>query len=245
MKMMNRNYRVLASLLAATFMAASAHAQNPISPSAMTLAAPQNVLQLSATGQVEAMQDLLTLSLTTAREGADAAGVQAELRKSLDAALSQVKTTAQPGLMDVRTGDFSVHPRYSRDGKINGWQGRAELILEGKDLPRITQAAARVSGMTIGNVTFGLSREQRAKVESEAQTIAIERFKARAGEIAKAFGFAGYTLREVSVSGDAEAPMPRAYGMAKAQAMVADAPVPVEPGKSTVQVTVSGTVQAR
>ena len=36
------------------------------------------------------------------------------------------------------------------------------------------------------------------------------------------------------------------YGMAKtASAMSADAPVPVEPGKTVVQVTVSGTVQAR
>ncbi len=211
----------------------------------MTFAVPQNVLQLSATGQVEVMQDLLTLSLTTAREGADAANVQAELRKTLDAALAQVKTTAQPGQMDVRTGDFSIHPRYNRDGKISGWQGRAELVLEGRDFPRITQAAARAAGMTIGNVAFGLSREQRARVEGEAQSIAIERFKAKAGEIAKAFGFAGYSLREVAISGDSEAPMPRMYGMAKAQAMAADAPVPVEPGKTLVQVTVSGTVQAR
>ena len=44
--------------------AALAHAQTtPIS--AMTIAPPQNVLQLSATGQVEVQQDLLTLSLTT------------------------------------------------------------------------------------------------------------------------------------------------------------------------------------
>ena len=225
--------------------AALARAQTtPIS--AMTIAPPQNVLQLSATGQVEVQQDLLTLSLTTSREGADAAGVQAELRKALDAALAQVKTTAQPGQMDVRTGDFSIHPRYNRDGKISGWQGRAELVLEGRDFARITQAAARASSLTIGNIAFGLSREQRARVEGEAQALAIERFKARAAEIAKAFGFAGYTLREVSVSSDDSGFQPRMYGMAReARAMAADAPVPVEPGKSIVQATVSGSVQAR
>ena len=200
--------------------AALAHAQTtPIS--AMTIAPPQNVLQLSATGQVEVQQDLLTLSLTTSREGADAAGVQAELRKALDAALAQVKTTAQPGQMDVRTGDFSIHPRYNRDGKISGWQGRAELVLEGRDFARITQAAARASSLTIGNIAFGLSREQRARVEGEAQALAIE-------------------------SSDDSGLQPRMYGMAKeARAMAADAPVPVEPGKSIVQATVSGSVQAR
>ena len=82
---------------------------------------PQNVLQLSATGLVEVQQDLLTLSLSTTREGADAANVQADLRKAVDAALTEVKKTAQAGQMDVRSGDFNVHPRYGRDGKINGW----------------------------------------------------------------------------------------------------------------------------
>lgn len=225
--------------------AALAHAQPAAPLATMTIAPPQNVLQLSATGQVEVQQDLLTLSLSTTREGAEAAAVQAELRKALDAALAQVKSTAQPGQLDVRTGDFSVHPRHNRDGKISGWQGRAELVLEGRDFDRITQAAARATSMTIGNVAFGLSREQRAKVEGEAQALAIDRFKAKAAQIAKAFGFAGYTLREVSVQSDDSGFQPRMYGMAKAQAMSAEAaPVPVEPGKTTVQATVSGTVQA-
>lgn len=213
---------------------------------AMTIAPPQNVLQLSATGQVEVQQDWLTLSLTTSREGADAPAVQAELRKALDAALTQVKTTAQPGQMEVRTGAFGIGPRYNRDGKMSGWQGSAELILEGRDFPRITQAAARATTLTIGQVGFGLSREQRATVEAEAQAQAIERFKARAAQIAKAFGFAGYTLREVSVSGGDGGLQPRMYGMAKEmRAAAADAPLPVEAGKSTVQITVSGSVQAR
>jgi len=133
----------------------------------------------------------------------------------------------------VRTGDFSIHPRYNRDGKISGWQGRAELVLEGRDFARIMQAAARAGSLTIGNIAFGLSREQRARVEGEAQALAIERFKAKAAEIAKAFGFAGYTLREVSVSSDDSGFQPRMYGMAKeARAMAADAPVPVEPDDS-------------
>ena len=208
---------------------------------------PQNVIHLSASGQVEAQQDLLTLSLTTAREGADAAAVQTELRKAIDLALTEVRRSVEPGRMDARSGDFSVHPRYTRDGKINGWQGRAELVLEGRDFDRITQTAARVTSMTVGHIGFGLSREQRARVEAEAQLQAIERFKAKAGEIVKAFGFGGYTLREVTVSGDGPGPQPRMLGMAKEMmaSAAADAPIAVEPGKSLVQVMVSGSVQAQ
>ncbi|MFT3779770.1 MAG: SIMPL domain-containing protein [Ottowia sp.] len=209
------------------------------------IAPPRNVLQLSASGQVEVRQDLLTLTLAATREGADAAGVQAELREAVDAALAEARKTAQPQQMDVRSGGFGVHPRYGRDGKIGGWQGRVEVVLEGRDFPRITQAAARASSMTIGSLAFGLSREQRARVEGEAQAQAIERFKAKAAEIAKAFGFGGYTLREVSISSSG-VPEVRMYARAQAASTLsADAPVQLEPGQSVVEVTVSGSVQAQ
>ena len=206
---------------------------------------PQNVLQLSASGSVEVQQDLLSLSLTTTREGADANVVQNQLKAALDAALTEARKAAQPGQLDVRTGNFSLYPRSTRDGKIGGWNGTAELILEGRDFARITQTAGRIQTMTMGGVSFGLSREQRAKVEGDAQTIAIERFKVKAGELAKGFGFSGYTLREVSVnSNDQGSPRPMRMQM-EAKAMSSDMAVPVEAGKSTVMVTVSGTVQLK
>jgi len=147
---------------------------------AQPYAPPQNVLQLSASGSVEVQQDLLSLHLTTTREGTDANTVQAQLKAALDAALAEARKAAQPGQLDVRTGNFSLHPRYTQGGRISGWNGTAELVLEGRDFGRITQAAARIQTMTLGGVSFGLSREQRAKVETEAQTLAIERFKAKA-----------------------------------------------------------------
>lgn len=230
--------------LLALGLAATAAAQT--APAA-TAAPPQNVLHLSASGQVEVPQDLLTLTLSTTREGADAASVQAELRQAVDSALAEAKQSVEPGQLDARSGSFGVYPRHARDGRISGWQGRAEIVLEGRDFSRITQTAARMSSMTIGGLFFSLSREQRARVEAEAQLQAIERFKQKAAEIAQAFGFGAYTLREVSISSsDGGAPQPRMYGMAQEmRAAAADAPVAVEPGKSLVQVTVSGSVQAR
>ena len=58
---------------------------------------PQNVLQLSATGTVEVQQDLLTLNLTTTREGPDAATVQSQLKAALDAALTEARKAVVPG----------------------------------------------------------------------------------------------------------------------------------------------------
>lgn len=207
---------------------------------------PQNVLQLSTTGTVEVQQDLLTLNLTATRDGADAGTVQTQLKAALETALAEAKKSAVPGQMDVRTGNFALYPRYGRDSKISGWAGSAELVLEGRDFPRITGTAGRIQTMAMGGVGFGLSREQRAKVEGEAQAIAIERFKAKATELARGFGFTGYSLREVSVnSNDQGYPRPpRMLGM-EMKAAQADSPVPVEAGKSSVVVTVSGSVQLR
>jgi predicted secreted protein len=206
---------------------------------------PQNVLNLSANGTVDAPQDLITISLVASRDGPDATGVQTQLKTLLEAALAEAKRAAQPGQMDVRTGVFSVGPRYTNQGRIDGWRGTVELVLEGRDFARITQVAGRVPGMTVGNVGFSLSREQRAKVEGEAQQIAIERFKAKANELARGFGFSGYALREVSVTSNDFMPMPRQMAMARASAGAESAPVPVEAGKTAVTVTVSGSVQLR
>lgn len=207
---------------------------------------PQNVLQLSASGTVETQQDVLSLSLSTTREGFDPAAVQSQLKSALEAALAEARKAALPGQLDVRTGNFGLYPRYSQGGKIASWQGTAELILEGRDFPRITQTAGRIQTMTVGGVNFSLSREQRAKVEGDAQAIAIERFKVKAAELARGFGFSGYSLREVAVNSNDQGFVPRPRMLAlEGKAAQADMAVPVEAGKSAVVVTVSGSVQLR
>jgi predicted secreted protein len=208
---------------------------------------PQNVVSLQSSGSVEAQQDLLMITMSTTKDGADAALVQTQLKTALDAALAEAKKVAQPGQLDVRTGAFSLYPRYGRDGKINGWQGSTELVLEGRDFARISATAGKISSLTLGQVSFALSREARAKVEGEAQAQAIERFKTKATEISKNFGFGGYTLREVSVNANDQGfAQPRGRMMAmEAKSMSSDAPVPVEAGRSTVVVTVNGSVQMK
>lgn len=215
-------------------------------PLPVPLPVPHNLVQLTASAAIDVQQDLLTLSMNTTREGPDAAAVQAQLKQALEAALVEAKKAAQPGQMDVRTGNFSLYPRYGRDGKFVSWQGSTELVLEGRDFARISTTAGKIQTLTMGGVVFGLSREQRVKVEGEVQAMAIERFKSKAAEIAKAFGFAAYTLREVSVNANDQGFIPRPRMMAMdAKVAGAEAAVPVEAGKSSVVVTVSGSVQLK
>jgi predicted secreted protein len=212
---------------------------------AQVLPPPQNVLALSSQASAEVTQDLLSIVLSVTREGPDAATVQSQLRQVLDAALGEARRAARPGQLDVRTGQFGVYPRYSAKGTLGGWQGTAELVLEGRDMAAISQLAGRLPGMTVARVGYGLSKEAREKAEGEIAAQAIQRFKARAEDYARQFGFGGYGIREVNV-GQADA-MPVQQPMFRramaAQAAPADESVPVEAGRTTVTVVVNGSVQ--
>lgn len=207
---------------------------------------PAQRVNLSAQASVQVVQDLLTLSLSTTREGADAQGVQSQLKTALDAALVLAKKDALPLLMEVRTGRFGLSPRYSREGKINGWQGNVELVLEGQDIARISETAGKLTTLTVASASFGLTQAQRQAAQVQAQSQAIALFRQRATEIAKAFDFDAYTLGEVSVNFDEGMPPNYRVPMMAARAMaVESAPVPVEAGLASVAVTVSGSVQLK
>ena len=226
------------------------------SVSAQTLlqSPPQNLLNLSAEASREVPQDWLSITLGVSREGSEAALVQSQLRQALDAALVEARKALQPsqsGQLELRSGAFSVFPRYAPrasggGSSISGWQGRAELVIEGRDTAALSQLAGRLSGLTVSRLGFSLSREAREKVESEVAAQAIDRFKVRAASYAQQFGFGSYSLREVTVGGgESGQPQPQLYRAAAAAMSVrgAEESQPVEPGKSLVSVTVSGSIQ--
>ncbi len=207
---------------------------------------PANIVSLSASGHMEVPQDWLTVVLGSTREGADPVTVQNQLKQAVDAALTAAQGQARPQQLEVRTGNLRLFPRYGSNGRISGWQGQAEVVIEGRDIARIGEVAGRIQSMTVSSMGFSLSREARLALESQVQAQAIERFRARAGEVAKGFGFSGYTLREVSVSSAdmPERPVPRMVAM-EAKAAASDMAIPTAAGTATVSVTVSGAIQLR
>lgn len=228
--------------------AAAALALGPLGPAAaqgQAPAQPANVVALSASATVEMTMDWLTVVYGTTREGADAAAVQAQLRQALEAALVEARKAAKPGGdVQVRTGAFALNPRYAPKGGINGWIGQAELVVEGRDTGAIAQTMGRIQTLSVSRVGWSLSREAREKVEGEVTAQAIARFRSRAEAVARQFGFSGYAVREVNVSGN-EPPV-GVQPMLRGRAMAAessDASLPVEAGKAQVTAMVSGTVQ--
>jgi predicted secreted protein len=233
-----------AGVLWAAAFAAAAQVAAPV-PS------PEGVLALTATAQKEVVRDLVAITFSTTKEGTDARAVQAELQRALDAALAVAKPAARPGQVEVQTGNFSLVPRYARPGPqggapaITGWTGTAEMVVEGRDLAGIGALVPRIGTMTVARVGQRLSREASQQVEGELVAEAVARFRARALEYAKLFGYASVAMREVSVqtSDPGPGPMPM-MRMQAAAPMAADA-LAVEPGKTQVSATVNGTVQMK
>ena len=208
---------------------------------------PQGVLSLTASATVEVTKDVLAITFSTSKEGPDANAVQAQLKQALDAALVEAKKAAKPGgQVEVQTGAFSLFPRYTNKGGISGWQGTAEVIVEGRDMAAIGQLSGRITTMTVARVAYRLSREANQKVEGEVVADAIARYRAKAGDYAKQFGYAGYTIREVNVTTSEPPGGPQPMFRAQASAMSAQGDaLSVEPGKAQVTATVGGTVQMK
>jgi predicted secreted protein len=211
---------------------------------AADLPPPSGVVSLASSASADVAKDMMSVTLTTTREGQDANSVQSALKQALDAALAEARRVAKPGQLEVQTGNFSLYPRYSTKGVLSGWQGTTELIVEGRDMQAIGQLTGRISTLTISRVAYSLSRELREKSEADISAQAIARYRAKAADYAKQFGYAGYTIREVNVNA-ADVPPNRPIPMMRAQvaAAPADEALSVEAGKATVTVNVNGTVQ--
>jgi predicted secreted protein len=232
--------RIPSSLCALAFLAAlvgAAYAQQ--------LPPPAGVLSLTATATIEVPKDLMSVVFSVTRDGTDSAAVQTQIKQALDAALAEARKAAKPGQVDVQTGTFSLSPRYSQKGVINGWQGTAELRVEGRDMPAIATLAGKINTMTVNRVEYGIARETREKVEQEAAAQAIAAFRAKAASASKLFGYADYSVREVNVSTNEQVPMPYRGEAVMAMKSADAAPLPVEAGKGTVTAVVNGAVQMK
>lgn len=206
---------------------------------------PSGVLSLSAQASADVPQDVVNITLFYEQEASDPSSLTSTLNQRADSALQKAKGVAG---VTARTGAFSIYPSTDRDGRISAWRGRTEVQLESHDFAAASKLAGQMSSiMQVGNVSFSLSPEAQRAAEQKLTGQAIASFRQQATSSAQAFGYSGYTIREVNVGHNGI--MPRPVMMMSARAMGADAkaaaPMPLEGGTSTVTVNVSGSVQMK
>ena len=207
---------------------------------------PEGVVSLNSSATIQVPNDWINVQFSTTREGVDAAAVQTALKEALASALAQSRQVAKPdGHVEVQGGGFSLQPRFNNKGIVNGWTGTTSMTVEGRDMATIAELAGRIQSMTVGSLDYSVSREAREKVEGELAAQAIARFRAKAGDYAKAFGYSKFVLREASVNFDSGQPPPRPFRAKIAMASSAGEALPVEAGSGTVTANVSGSVQLK
>lgn len=226
--------------------AAMSAAQAQVQPQPLP---PSGVISLTTTATQEVTRDVLGVTFSTTREGADAQTVQAALRQALESALNEARKIARPGAVEVQTGNFALYPRYTTPAKggaatISGWQGSAELRVQGKDVAAIAQLSGRIATMSIARVGYSLSREAREQVESDVAARAIAAWRSKANVMSQQFGYVGYSVREVGVgtNDSPQPPMPMLMKAARAPSG-ADESLPTEAGREEVTATVTGSAQ--
>ncbi len=202
-----------------------------------------NVVSLEASATAEVPTDTLTITLFIEEQGADPSDLAGRVNTRLEQALAKAKSETA---VETRSGNYQTNPLYDRANQITGWRIRAELTLESRDFKAAGALASRLQpAMKLSAMVFSLSRAAREKAEAALLTDALTRYQGKAQVIARALGFPGYTLGQVTVRSDGPVFQPVAYrGMAmSAMADAAPAPpIPVEGGKNAVTVSVAGSV---
>jgi predicted secreted protein len=230
--------RLLAALAAPCFSLALL----PDAAPAAEPAAGAPLLRLEAQAQREVTEDVAVAVFFVERDGAQPDALQAAVNPVLQAALADLKR--DPALQ-VRSGRYLTQPRYGREGRIEGWRVRAELVAESEDIAAVSKATSTLAGrMNVGSIGFRLSDAKRRQAEGALTDEAAAQLYERARGAARALGFAGVELVEANLSSGGSAPVPvMRAAMAQGAAAAEGAPVPLEPGRTTVTVGIHGTLR--
>jgi predicted secreted protein len=207
--------------------------------------APQAVtatLQASASKLV--LQDEVRIVFAHEAKGKTAAEVNRVLAQAIDQAREAVKNITG---FTLSSGGFRTSPIYIKDGRTDGWQGRAELVLTSKDLTAAEGALSVLgSKLAISNIQFSLSTTKRREEEQALLIEVAQAFQTRAQAAALAFGFKSYKIVSLDLNGQgasSNGPMLTRSAAPMSAPNVSDSiKLSLEPAQVLVNLDVSGKV---
>jgi predicted secreted protein len=205
--------------------------------------APVDMLSLNASASSEVAADIAVVTLSVVREGTDVAALTQDVDAALTHALSDAK--AAPGI-SAFSGGYSTQPKTDK-GQTLGWTVHGDLIVRSRDFAALGKLVGRLTsasgGFQISSTKFEVSSDVRQSEEDELINRAIASFKSKANVASKALGYAGWTIHQVNVSPlNSLSPAPQVlFGVAAKSAPA----MPLEAGRVTLQVDISGSVQMR
>jgi predicted secreted protein len=195
-------------------------------------------IDLSADAQYTAPNDLARATVFVEMQDAN----PAELAKRVNNALGAILGIATKfNGVKSRTGDTQTSPIYGKSNRLESWRMRAEIDLESRDIPKLSELLGRLKDYAmVGDIQLSSAPETRRQAEDEAMREALDTFQSRAKKISDQLG-KPYRITQLSVQTGGLRP-PRMPMMMRA-AMPESAPMPIAAGESTVTVTVSGKIE--
>jgi len=213
---------------------------------------PQNIITVSATGEIYARPDLVLVTFSTVTE-----------EKTVNEALSK-NTEKMNGIIefikgqgveekDLKTTSFNIYPRYEwyekteippyPQGKrvLVGYEVRQSLEVKIRDIGKIgdiIQGATDAGANQVSDLRFTIDKEDELKKEARGQ--AIEKAKEKAQELASQLGV---NLIRITNFQESSIP-PRFYALEEAAMGKGGGEAPqIEPGENLIKVTVTITYE--
>lgn len=199
-----------------------------------------NKVNLQAEAQREIPNDEMTVIMAVEHQGESPPSLADRVNKDMAWTLEQVKKASA---VTAKTRAYSTQPQY-RNRIISGWRVRQELELRTGDFAGLTQLIGQLQErLQVVQMGFSPAAETRIKHENELIEAAMARFKERAEIVQGQMDGRDYRIVELHINtGGGYRPMMRMSEFAVSAADTVAAPA-IEAGDSTMQVTVSGSVQ--
>jgi predicted secreted protein len=208
---------------------------------AIALAGP--TLHLEAIARSELPNDEMVVQLAVERSGPAPEKLNEEVLQALNLALAKTKTV--PGVK-ARLGSVTTQPDWGPQGRRTGWRVRGLVVLEGSDLGATGRLAGELSSdLQIAGVSFRLTEEARTREQARLIEEAAAAFKAKAQQVAKAFGYESFELKTINLDHAATTPPPRPMQMEFRAATDSSAKMPTDGGDTTVTLTIGGSVELK
>ncbi len=184
--------------------------------------------------------DLLVVRMFVQHQARQQAQAANRVNEDMAWALALAKSVTA---VRAQTLDYRTNPVY-QERRIESWQTRQTLRLESADMGALTALLGTLQErLAIESLGYEISDDVRAAAEERLIARAIENFSARAAGITTAFGRDRYTLVNLGINTQGEAPPPIAY-RGRALAMQAEVAAPsIEAGQQSLSVAINGTIE--
>ena len=202
-------------------------------------------LRLTGSARQEIANDQLQAVLYIQDKSHQPAVLADRLNKGINRAVTESKAYPK---VELSSGSYNSWPSYDKNGKIQGWQGRAEVRLQSRDMAQAAELMAKLQKtMLLEGVQFSVSDTARREAEKALLPQALAEIQEQARITAKALGKTRIVIKQLEIGNAPEYRPPMmmramaAAPMAKADVAEAD----WQPGRSQLQLQVSGKVELK